>query len=396
MAILVSLLLAPLLIANLMFLAELTFGVARRQPGDLPAEGRGATIIVPAHDEASVIERTLKGFQMAGGVDFPILVVADNCADTTAAIARRLGVAVIERNDDHQRGKGYALSFARDCLRAKPPSAVIVLDADCRIDAQSLQNLTGACDQTNGACQAINLLDPSLSASPMVQISTFAFMIKNLIRQRGLQRLTGGVHLTGTGMCLPWHLFNQADLATASIVEDIRLGIELTRLGKPPQLAEGSYVWSAHADLANSLSQRGRWEGGFLAIARTAAPEMLLRGVRNLAPRTILSGLDMLVPPLAMLAIINAGVLLLVGAMAAAGALSWAPALVLGSIAILDAAALFIAWLREGRDYLSLKTLAKMPLYVLWKVPMYLGLVKRGAPAEWLRTERPTETDREA
>lgn len=378
-----------------MFLAEITVGLVRRQSGDRPAEGRGATIIVPAHDEADVIERTLQGFKKAGGDDFPVLVVADNCADTTAAIARRLGVAVIERNDEHRRGKGYALSFARDWLRAKPPSAVIVLDADCRIDAQSLRNLSGACAQTNRAWQAINLLEPSLSASPMVQISTFAFMIKNLIRQRGLQRLTGGVHLTGTGMCIPWHQFDQADLATPSIVEDIRLGIELARLGTPAQLAEGSYVWSAHADLANSLAQRRRWEGGFLAMARMAVPEILLRGVRNLDPRTILSGLDMLVPPLAMLAIINAGVLLLVGVMAAIGTLSWVPALVLGSIGIMDGAALFIAWLREGRHYLSLETLAKLPLYALWKVPMYLRLVKQGAPEEWLRTERPTETDRE-
>ena len=49
----------------------------------------------------------------------------------------------------------------------------------------------------------------------MVQLSSFAFLVKNLVRQRGLQRIAGKVHLTGTGMALPWRLFDQADLARA-------------------------------------------------------------------------------------------------------------------------------------------------------------------------------------
>jgi len=35
-----------------------------------------------------------------------------------------------------------------------------------------------------------------------------------------------------------------------------------------------------------------------------------------------------------------------------------------------------------------LGVLVRIPLYVLWKVPLYLGLARRGAPTDWLRTGR--------
>jgi hypothetical protein len=47
-----------------------------------------------------------------------------------------------------------------------------------------------------------------------------------------------------------------------------------------------------------------------------------------------------------------------------------------------------LAWLREGREFISLVVLIRLPLYVIWKIPMYLGLARRGAPSEWLRTGR--------
>src|SRR5439155_19675525 len=106
-------------------------------------------------------------------------------------------------------------------LRGNPPVVVIVLDADCRIDAQSLRTLIAFAGQTGRPGQAVNLLAPDLAAGPLVQISSFAFMIKNLVRQRALQRLASRAHLTGTGMALPWPIFERANLGGANIVEDL-------------------------------------------------------------------------------------------------------------------------------------------------------------------------------
>lgn len=397
---LVSLLLliaiAPLLIVDFFFAAEIGAGLKRaRKTGDAAIASADTVVLIPAHNEMAVIGRTLRGLRDALTPSMRILVVADNCRDDTASLARAEGAEVIERQNDRERGKGYALAFARDHLRTAPPAAVIVLDADCRSDASSLARLSASAHAGGRAVQAVNLLSGGPDAGPMVQISTFAFLIKNLVRQRGLQRLAGRVHLTGTGMALPWPVFEQADLATASIVEDLRLGLELAERGTPPRLAEDAFVWSAHAAADQTLGQRSRWEGGFLATMRATAPGLLARGLRTGSTGTVLAALDLFVPPLALFAMINLGVLLLLLLAAAVGVSGSAPALALLGVGGLAAVLLLAAWWREGREVLNASALLRIPLYALWKLPMYAGLVRRGAPAEWNRTARGPETDRE-
>ena len=51
---------------------------------------------------------------------------------------------------------------------------------------------------------------------------------------------------------------------------------------------------------------------------------------------------------------------------------------------------LFLAWLKEGRRVLPLRALALAPIYVAWKVPIYLGLFLKRQTA-WKRTRRPDE-----
>jgi hypothetical protein len=69
------------------------------------------------------------------------------------------------------------------------------------------------------------------------------------------------------------------------------------------------------------------------------------------------------------------------------GAGAW-PVVVQLSLLIAAGLAVLLAWLREGREFMSVGALVRMPLYVLWKIPLYLGLARRGAPDEWLRTGR--------
>ena len=101
-------------------------------------------------------------------------------------------------------------------------------------------------------------------------------MIKNLVRQRALQRLAGRAHLTGTGMALPWPIFEQANLGGSNIVEDLALGLELAERSAPPMLVEEATVWSPAASAGGTLVQRRRWEGGFLATMLKTAPGALV------------------------------------------------------------------------------------------------------------------------
>lgn len=260
MTALVAFLLAPFALLTAFFTVEVLAGLKRPSAGRTTAKAATAVVVIPAHDEAAVIADSVRATRTALADGVRLLVVADNCADETAELARAAGAEVIERNDLNQRGKGFALAFAADHLAGNPPDVFAVLDADCRIDAMSLRTLVDAA-ATGRPAQAINLLRPDQSAPPLVQISTFAFMLKNLVRQRGLQRLAGRVHLTGTGMAMPYSLFRASSGVRSSIVEDLALGLELADAGHAPMLVSGANVWSGGSTERGTLTQRRRWEG---------------------------------------------------------------------------------------------------------------------------------------
>jgi len=185
---LVAILLAPFALLTAFFSLELIAGLwpsraVLRRPTDA-----SAVVVIPAHDEALVIGETLRALQAALGERMRILVVADNCTDMTAELARAAGVEVIERHDLERKGKGFALAFAADHLRPNPPDVFAVLDADCETDAASLRALVAGAFEGRPS-QAINLLRADREASPLVQLSTFAFMGRNLARLASYQAL---------------------------------------------------------------------------------------------------------------------------------------------------------------------------------------------------------------
>ena len=317
-----------------------------------------------------------------------VLVVADNCSDSTAVIARELGVEVIERNDPSQRGKGFALDFAKRHLSTNPPEIVIIVDADCSIDAPSLRLLAAECLATGVPCQATNLQKPQATASPSVQMSTFAFFVKNVIRQRALKRLAGRVQLLGTGMALPWALFSRAHVATSSIVEDIKLGHELAEAGYPPLLVEGATVWSEAETIANTLAQRSRWEGGFMSEAMRQGPSRVVQSLLRGDIKGLWAALSIMVPPFALLVITDAVVLVIAAVLAWAADARWTVLLLLAVPLLLSAIGLLLVWRVGGSQFIRAAALLRAPLYLAWKLPMYLGFLRRGVPKSWQRTDR--------
>jgi cellulose synthase/poly-beta-1,6-N-acetylglucosamine synthase-like glycosyltransferase len=189
-------------------------------------------------------------------------------------------------------------------------------------------------------------------------------------------------------MAIPFPRFRASAQTRSSIVEDLALGLELAAAGHSPMLVSNALVWSESSTEQGTLVQRRRWEGGFLSTALRWGLREAVGGVAKGKIRTILAGLDLMVPPLALFAILNVLAL-------AAGAIStfilggaWWPVIVQMVLLAIAFLAILVAWMREGRDFISLGVLARLPLYVLWKLPMYLGFARRGAPKEWLRTGR--------
>lgn len=346
-------------------------------------------VLIPAHDEAAGIGSTLAELFACAPEGTRVLVVADNCTDATASVAREVGAEVVERHDPGARGKGYALAFGRDHLAGadgKAPDVVVVLDADCRLLPGSVIALTEAAMRLGAPVQAVNLIAPDLAAPPMVQISSFAMLVKNLYRSRGMQRLGGGALLTGTGMAFPWKLFADADLATGSIVEDLSLGIGMTRAGHAPRLIGEAGVRSAPADITDALAQRTRWEHGFLQTLGRQAIPTLLGGLRGGSLAEILLGLHLAVPPLALLLTAAAAALAVQAALALLGG-SFAPVLALGLLIAVALVLVVAAWMAGGRQYLGGAALLRAPLYLLWKLPLYARFLRK-PEGRWTRTPR--------
>jgi cellulose synthase/poly-beta-1,6-N-acetylglucosamine synthase-like glycosyltransferase len=347
-----------------------------------------ATIVVPAHNEQPILRTRLSELKAAAGDDARILLVADNCQDSTAEIGRDVGVEVIERDDPARKGKGYALDFARKYLRANPPEVVLVVDADCTMDNGSVRSLAAHCALSERPCQAMNIQLPAANSSPLVRLSTFAFFVKNVIRQRGLQRLIGHGQLLGTGMAFPWEIFARADLATGDLVEDLKLGQELRVQGHGALFVEAACVVSEAETGRNTLSQRRRWEGGFLANAFREGPSFLLGSIRRADWSGSWAAVNLMIPPVALLVLLDFLGLAVAGAITwLVGASSW-PVMLLAGALMIALIAIGLAWHAGGSRFVGAAELAKAPLYVLWKIPMYLGFAAAGAPEEWNRTDR--------
>jgi cellulose synthase/poly-beta-1,6-N-acetylglucosamine synthase-like glycosyltransferase len=301
-------------------------------------------------------------------------------------LAREGGAQVIERQDASARGKGYALAFGRDFLKADPPDVVIVVDADCQLAAGSAERLSARVLHTQEPAQAINLLVAGEHSSPLVQVSNFAMLVKNLVRARGLQRIGGGVPLFGTGMAFPWKVFAEAELATADLVEDMQLGLDLARRGVRVHLEEEARVTSAAASAQDSVVQRRRWEHGFLRIAARDALPLIWTGLRRRSAHLLALGAHLLVPPLALLFLIALAALIPIAMFAELRE----PAVVLGSFTAGALILILAAWATTGRDALSARALICVPLYALWKIPIYIGLLT-SRQGGWNRTRRENE-----
>jgi cellulose synthase/poly-beta-1,6-N-acetylglucosamine synthase-like glycosyltransferase len=352
------------------------------------AETPSVAILMPAHNETAVIQHTLSNLQPHLQENDRVIVIADNCTDNTAALARAFNqVTVIERQHDTKRGKGYALDYGRSHLKADPPDIVVVLDADCLLADGTLSAIVSQSFATNKPVQAIYLLDPPPEPSPKDQVSAFAFLVKNLVRPLGLYGLGQPCLLTGTGMAFPWGVLQSASLASGNIVEDMQLGLDLAIGGYAPQIAPNTL---AHGGLPQAgeaaTSQRTRWEHGHLKTLLTQVPRLLRASLAQRRFDLLALALELSVPPLSLLVALWGGVLVVTGLATLIGG-SVVPFLLSGIAGILLLIAIGIAWAKFGRHLLPFKTLLSVPFYILWKIPLYFKFLVRPQNA-WVRTER--------
>jgi cellulose synthase/poly-beta-1,6-N-acetylglucosamine synthase-like glycosyltransferase len=344
-------------------------------------------ILIPAHNESAGIAGTLANIQAEAKPGDRIVVVADNCNDQTAEIARRLGAEVVERHDALRRGKGFALDAGIQYLKHTPPPIVVFIDADCRIAEGTLDTLAAAVLVTKRPVQARNLQIAPPEAGLSLAAAEFAFLVKNHVRPLGLSRLGLPCLMTGTGMALPWCLLEQADLSTGHQVEDMKFALDLARGGHAPRFCEGALVTSffPHSK-AGTETQRARWESGHLSMMRYALNSLSRPSAfENVGYVALL--FDILVPPLTLLAAALFLMMAMTGVFALLGG-GLTPLAIATTSALSFLFAAGVAWVAFGMTVLPPQSLSQVPRYAVGKIRCYPKTLLAGKAAEWIRTDR--------
>lgn len=354
-------------------------------------------IVVPAHDESESIGATLASLQ---DLDYPadrfrIVVIADNCTDDTADVARATGVDVLERIDPDNRGKGYALDHAfRNVVGDH--DAFVVIDADTDVDRQFLQHASFHLDQGESALQAdYRVRNPQTSWR--TRLLDVAFTAKHRVQGRGRDALGCSVGLNGNGMVFTTELLESIPYSATSVVEDIEYGLILVDAGHVVRHIDSTFVaGDMPGDAESAAPQRVRWELGHAEMRQKYGwkmlPGALARGDRRRAD----AALNVITPPLAT-TVGTIGAMALVGLVGrrfvGAGPLkvsTAAGATVLGHVAT--------GLVRSPSSWQAIPAIASVPWYLAWKVGVRASSAWQEQSrhgAVWTRTERSTASQSE-
>ena len=326
------------------------------------------------------------------------MVVADNCTDDTAQLAAAAGASVLVREEPNLRGKGRALRWAMDAVldgvdasMNRRPDAFVIVDADSVADPSLLAGLAGHFEAGSPIVQAEYLILEDMSSARM-RIRAVAFLLFHHVRFSGRAALGMPCHLVGNGILVsrelvethPWDAFTGA--------EDLEYSISLRVEGILPVFAREALVRGpAPATRAAAQVQRERWEGGRLHVIRTSVPRLVREIVRHGRASLVETLVDLLVPPLGLLAVgASAGTVAFLAIWSQGLVPIWVPALWIASTVSIVGFVL-IGLLAAGAPGWMYSSLLLAPAFIMRKLLGTLGVLRHRPVEKWIRTERPSE-----
>ena len=224
--------------------------------------------ILPAHNEEKVIGNLIESLK---NQDYDkelldIYVIADNCTDNTAKIARECGAIVYERFDNTKKTKGYALNwFLQQKAKEKAEyDAFFVFDADNIVDKNFTKNMNKKLCQGEEVVQGYrdikNPTDSWVTAG-------YALFYWTMHRFYHLARYNVGLSplLNGTGFMVKYDLLKDKGWDTVTLTEDIEFSLKRIIKGKRLGWATDAIVYDEQPiDFKSSWSQRSRWTVGHI------------------------------------------------------------------------------------------------------------------------------------
>ncbi|CAI3538160.1 MAG: glycosyltransferase family 2 protein [Clostridium neonatale] len=228
-------------------------------------------LIIAAHNEEVVIGNLIESMLK---LDYPkemydIFVIADNCTDNTAKIARGYNVNVCERNVSDKRGKGYALEWMFDKLfkMEEQYDAIAIFDADNLVHKNFLKEINSKMLQgykvVQGYIDSKNPNDSWIAAAYSI-----AFWTQNRMFQLARANVGFSNQIGGTGFAIETDTLRELGWGATCLTEDLEFTCKLVLNGEKVGWAHDAIIYDEKPlKLAQSWSQRKRWMQGFTDVA---------------------------------------------------------------------------------------------------------------------------------
>jgi len=228
-------------------------------------------IIVSAHNEEMVIKNTINSIKE---LDYPsnkyeIFVIADNCSDRTAQIARDCGASVYERENLHDCGKGYALKWMFNILfhLNKKFDAICILDADNLVSKDFLMQIDKKMAQGYEVVQGYR--DMKNPWESWITLSySITYWLANRLCQLPRQYLGMNCTLTGSGYAFRMDTLKKIGWEIETLTEDVEFYFQLCLQNIKIGWAHEAVIYDEQpTTFSQSWKQRTRWMQGHFSCA---------------------------------------------------------------------------------------------------------------------------------
>ena len=241
--------------------------------------------IIPAHNEEAVVANLIESLknQTYNKELYDIYVIADNCTDNTARIARNAGAIVYERFDETKKTKGYALNwFLQQKIKENAEyDAFFVFDADNIVDKNFIKNMNKKLCQGEDVVQGYrDIKNPSdnwITAG-------YAIFYWQMHRFYHLARYNIGLSplLNGTGFMVRFDVIKPQGWDTETLTEDIEFSLKRIIKGKKLGWAADAIVYDEQpTGFKQSWSQRSRWTVGHIQCMGKYTKQLAIAAKEN-------------------------------------------------------------------------------------------------------------------
>lgn len=274
------------LVISMYFLILSLFGLIKIKSKRKSDPKTSFALVIAAHNEEKVISGIINSCKR---LDYPkelydIFVIADNCTDNTAKIAREHGAQVFERFDKDKRGKGYALEwmFSNLFTMKRQYDAVGVFDADNLLSKNFLSEINNKIldgfKVVQGYLDSKNPNDTWITANYSI-----SFWLSNRIFQLARNNIGLSSQLGGTGFCVQTDALKELGWGATCLTEDLEFTCKLVLNGYKVGWAHEAVIYDEKPlTLTQSWAQRKRWMQGFADVASRYFFKLMKKGLKEL------------------------------------------------------------------------------------------------------------------